>query len=365
MKAFEIIKIIEENFPLAYQESYDNAGLCIGDTIAEISGILCCIDVTEEVLDEAILKQLNMVISHHPVIFQGLKSITSRTLTERIILKAIKNNILLYSAHTNADNAIQGVNKKICDKIGLVDCKILAPAPDKLVKFVIFVPQAQAEKIRSAIFEAGAGVIGNYDCCSFNVNGNGTFRGNELTNQFVGDKNELHSEPETRIETILPSYLSKKVVSAAIKAHPYEEVAYDLYALKNNFANVGSGMIGEFSSEITLEELLFSLKNTFNAKGIRYSGVDLKPVKKIAVCGGSGSFLINEAKRQNADVFITGDIKYHQFFDADKSLSIIDMGHYESEQFTKEIFYELLIKNLSKFAVHLSEINSNPIKYFS
>lgn len=365
MTAFEIIKLFDDNFPPAYQESYDNSGLCIGDVQSEITGVLCCTDITPSVLQEAIQKKANLIISHHPLIFQGLKSLTGKSQTEQMVIDAIKNNILIYTVHTNADNVFNGVNKKICDKLGLLNCKILSPLSDKLVKLVTFVPVPHAEKVRQSIFEAGAGFIGNYDCCSFNTEGSGTFRGNETSDPFVGKKGELHTEPEIRIETILPSFLTKKVIKELIKSHPYEEVAYDIYPLKNENNTIGAGMIGELSNTISIHELLKKLRETFAAKGIRYTGKDEKPVKKIAVCGGSGSFLINEAKKHHSDVFITGDMKYHQFFDADNNLTIIDIGHYESEQFTKEIFYELLIKNLSNFAVHLSEINSNPIKYFS
>lgn len=365
MKAIEILKFLENYFPPSYQENYDNSGLCVGDVNSEITGVLCCIDITNEVLDEALDKNANLIISHHPLIFQGLKSITAKSQTEKLIIKAIKNDLLIYSIHTNADNVFNGVNKKICEKLELEECNILSPLSEKLVKLVTFVPNSHVIEVREAIFTAGAGVIGNYDCCSFNIEGIGTFRANELASPFAGEKGEVHLEPETRIEIILPSYLSKKVVEEMIKVHPYEEVAYDLIPLKNEYNKIGSGMIGELSSPKTIQELLIQIRETFNAQGIRYTGNLEKSVKKIAVCGGAGSFLINEAKKRYADVFITGDMKYHQFFEADNKLTIIDIGHFESEQFTKEIFYELLIKKLSKFAVHLSEINSNPIKYFS
>ncbi|MBN2487281.1 MAG: Nif3-like dinuclear metal center hexameric protein [Bacteroidales bacterium] len=365
MTASEIIKIIEEDFPLSLQESYDNSGLCSGDTNTEITGILCCIDVTSEVIDEAIDKKANFIISHHPLIFQGIKSVTTKTLTGQLLLKAIKNNIVLYAAHTNIDNLSIGVNHKICSILGLTDCKILLPMADKLSKLVVFVPNSHINNVRQAIFEAGAGVIGKYDCCSFSSDGYGTFRAGEGTNPFAGKPGMVHTEPETRLETILPAWLAPKVVNAIIKAHPYEEVAYDLYPMKNQFTLAGAGMIGDFNTPLKLSSLLSILREKFQAQGIRYTGNTEKNIKKVAVCGGSGSFLIGEAKKQQADVFITGDVKYHQFFEADNSLSIIDIGHYESEQFTKDIFYELLMKKISKFAVHLSEINSNPIKYYS
>jgi dinuclear metal center YbgI/SA1388 family protein len=361
----EVISILEGLSPIALQEGYDNSGLSVGNKEQEVSGILCTLDVTMEVLEEAIQKKANLIVSHHPVIFQGLKSLTGKNNVEKIVIKAIQNNIALYAGHTNFDNAFNGVNKVICNKIGLSKLKILSPLKDKLVKLVTFVPVDNAEKVRQAIFDAGAGVIGNYDSCSYNTKGEGTFRGNENTNPFVGEQSKLHKETEVRIETILPSYLQNKVITALILAHPYEEVAYDLYPLNNSYNSVGAGMIGELPDSISANKLLQLLQTEFKAKGIRFAGDDSKKIKRIAVCGGSGSFLINDAIRNKADVFITGDIKYHQFFDNHNELLIIDIGHFESEQFTKELFYEVLTKNLPKFAVHLSEIKTNPIKYFS
>ncbi len=365
MKIREIIEFIERFAPRELQETYDNSGLQVGNSENEVTGILCTIDVTQEVLDEAIEKKTNLIISHHPVIFQAIKSLTGRNASEEIIIRMIKNDIALYSAHTNIDNILQGVNSKICQKIGLTKCRILSPLSDKLIKLVTSVPTDYTERIREVIFQAGAGVIGNYDCCSYNLEGTGTFRGNENTKPFVGDKGEVHFEKESRIETILPEFLKDKVINALIQAHPYEEVAYDLYPLKNTYNQAGSGMIGELEKPIILKELLVSLKINFGSEGIKYTG-DLKTnVKKIAVCGGSGSFLISEAINNKADAIITGDIKYHQFLDNHKRLIIIDIGHFESEQFTKDIFYELLKKKISNFAVHLSEVKTNPIKYFS
>ncbi len=361
----EVISILEGLSPIALQEGYDNSGLSVGNKEQEVSGILCTLDVTMEVLEEAIQKKANLIVSHHPVIFQGLKSLTGKNNVEKIVIKAIQNNIALYAGHTNFDNTYNGVNKVICNKIGLSKLKILSPLKDKLVKLVTFVPVDNAEKVRQAIFDAGAGVIGNYDSCSYNTKGEGTFRGNENTNPFVGEQGKLHKETEVRIETILPSYLQNKVIAALFLAHPYEEVAYDLYPLNNSYNSVGAGMIGELPDSISANKLLQLLQTEFKAKGIRFAGDDSKKIKRIAVCGGSGSFLINDAIRNKAEVFITGDIKYHQFFDNHNKLLIIDIGHFESEQFTKELFYEVLTKNLPKFAVHLSEIKTNPIKYFS
>jgi dinuclear metal center YbgI/SA1388 family protein len=364
MKIKDIIQILESIAPKAYQESYDNSGLNIGNTEADITGVLCTIDVTEALLDEAIDKGDNLIIAHHPLIFHELKSITGRNTIERIVIKAIKHDIAIYIGHTNFDNIPEGVNARICEKLNIKNYSILSPLKEHLNKLVCFVPTSHAENVRNAIFEAGAGHIGNYDCCSFNSEGSGSFRGLDNSKQFVGEKGTLHFEKEVKIEVVLPRFLKSSVLSALLKVHPYEEVAYDFYALANDNNYAGAGMIGELDEYMTLSELLEILKKTFHADGIRYTGELEKRVKRIAVCGGSGSFLINEAKTQNADVFITGDMKYHQFLDNEKDLSIIDIGHYESEQFTKDIFYESVKKKMPKFAVHLSEVKTNPIKYF-
>lgn len=364
MKISEIIKILNSFAPKDLQESYDNSGLSIGNQNLEASGALCTIDVTHEVIDEAIEKKTNLIVSHHPLIFQGLKSITGRNYIEEIVIRAIKNDIAIYSGHTNFDNINTGVNRKICDVIGLQNCKILKPLENNLVKLVTFVPENHANKVRDAIFDSGAGNIGNYDCCSYNLKGEGSFRGNDETKPFIGEKGSVHFEQEIRIETILPNYLKAKVLKALISAHPYEEVAYDFYPLSNDNPQAGAGMIGSISDPVDLEELLMNLKEKFSADGIRYAGNKKYKISKIAVCGGSGSFLIKNAINEGADVFITGDVKYHQFSEVGNDLTIIDIGHYESEQFTKDIFYELLTKKIPKFAVHLSEVKTNPVNYY-
>ncbi len=365
MKVKDIVQIFESFAPKGYQEDYDNSGLSVGDPNMEVSGILCCIDITMDVLDEAVSKKANLIVSHHPLIFRGLKSITGQNYIEEIIIKAIKNDIAFYSGHTNFDNIENGVNKKIADILGLKDCCILDPLKNSLVKLATFVPVEHVEKVRQALFEAGAGTIGKYDNCSYVTEGIGSFRGGEESNPFVGNKGEIHYEKEVRIETILPSILKSKVIKALLQTHPYEEVAYDIYPLENEFHQAGAGMIGLLPEPVSLKQILEILKNKFNAQGIRYAGQKTDNISKIALCGGSGSFLIPKALQHKADVFITGDIKYHQFFDAGKDLIIIDIGHFESEQFTKDIFYEVLKKKIPKFAVHLSEVKTNPVKYYS
>jgi dinuclear metal center YbgI/SA1388 family protein len=363
MTVKEITQFIESIAPLAFQESYDNAGLIIGRVDDEVSGILITLDITEDVLNEAIAKKLSMVVAHHPIVFGGLKRFNDRNYAERCVAKAIKNDISIYASHTNLDSVFGGVNSKICDKLGVQNCRILSPVSGFLKKLVTFVPVADAEKVRLALFEAGAGSIGNYDSCSFNQNGTGTFRGNELTNPYVGEKNQLHTENEIRIEMIFSKHIQSQVISALLKAHPYEEVAYDIYPLDNEFEKVGVGMIGELAEPADEIQFLRKLKNAFGCSVIRHTELLGKPVRKVAVCGGAGSSYLGKAISQKADIFITGDFKYHQFFDAEKQIVIADIGHYESEQFTKEVFYELLTKKFPKFAIHLSATNTNPVSY--
>ena len=359
----EIISYLESVAPLSHQEPYDNAGLIIGDQDSMVTSVLITLDITEAVIDEAIETGCELIIAHHPVIFKGIKKLNGNNYVERCVIKAIKNDIAVYASHTNLDSVMTGVNAKICGKIGLTDLRILSPEKNKLLKLVTFVPQDYIDQVREAVFAAGAGQIGKYDKCSYNVEGTGTFRGGEEANPFVGEIGEFHFEKEIRFETILPSYLKTKVVNALLKFHPYEEMAYDLYPLENSLANVGAGMIGELPGAIGETDFLESLPEIFNCKVVRHTYLLGKPVKKIAVCGGSGSFLLSSAIAAGADVFISSDFKYHEFFDAEEKIVIADIGHYESEQFTKELFYELLIKKFPNFAVRLSEVKTNPVLY--
>ncbi|MDP4273497.1 MAG: Nif3-like dinuclear metal center hexameric protein [Bacteroidota bacterium] len=363
MKLKEIVSAIENYAPLVYQESYDNAGLTIGTPSQEINSALLTIDVTEEVIDEAIAKSCNLIISHHPLIFSGIKKICGNNYIERSIIKAISNKIAIYSAHTNLDSVDNGVNKKICEKLGLVNTKILEPATHQLCKLVAFVPVDYAEAVRSAIFEAGAGSIGSYDMCSYNVDGKGSFRASANTHPFVGEIGKLHFENETRIEIIFPKNLQNRITDALLHAHPYEEVAYDIYPLENTYSKAGMGMVGELPVATNELEFLKKIKNTFNIPVVRYTQLRGKKISRVAVCGGSGSFLLKDAIAAGADLYLSADFKYHQFFDADSQIVIADIGHFESEQFTVEIFYDILKKNFPTFAIYLSETKSNPINY--
>jgi len=362
MEVKSIAQIIESFAPLALQESYDNAGLLVGNPDMLTTGALLCIDVTEAVIDEAIALNVNLVISHHHLIFNGLKKITGQNEVQRCVIKAIKHDIAIYAAHTNIDNVIEGVNGRIADKIGLIRRKVLQPKQN-LLKLITFVPKLHVQRVREAIFEAGAGTFGNYDSCSFNAEGYGSFRANENAKPFVGETDKIHYEEEVKIEVILPDYLSDKVLISMIKSHPYEEPAYDIIPLRNRFDNVGSGIVGELSDSIDEEVFLQQLKTIFGIKTIRHTALRGKPISKVAICGGSGSFLIPDAIKSKADIFISGDIKYHEFFQSENKIIIADVGHFETEQFTKDIFCDIIQKKLPTFAVHISKINTNPIIY--
>lgn len=373
MKIKEIISALEEFAPLSLQENYDNAGLITGNREMEVSEAMLCLDATEEVIDEAIQTKCNLVIAHHPIVFSGLKKITGANYVERTIIKAIKNDIAIYAAHTNLDNVQQGVNKKICEKLQLKNKRVLSPVKGKLMKLFTFAPTDQSEKVREALFAAGAGTIGNYDECSFNSEGYGTFRGNDETNPFVGEKGIQHKEEETKIEVIFPSWLQHKIISALKENHPYEEVAYDVVALSNEWTTTGAGMIGELEQSMTTNDFLSFLKEKMNVKVVRHTQLTARPDKSgthdsrlttIAVCGGAGSFLLKDAIAAGANVFVTADFKYHQFFDAENKIMICDIGHYESEQFTPEIFSEVLRRKFPTFATRFTSVNTNPINYY-
>ncbi len=363
MKIADIISYLETLAPPSLQENYDNAGLLTGDPETEITGALVCLDSIEEIIDEAISLNCNLIIAHHPIIFSGLKKINGKNYIERTIIKAIKNDIAIYAIHTNLDNVRMGVNEMIARKLELLDCKILAPKKGLLKKLVTFIPTNHAEKLRQALFEAGAGHIGHYDHCSFSLEGTGSFRGDDASAPYVGEKGEEHHEPETRIEVIYPAVSERQILFALRQNHPYEEIAYDIYLLENKHPEIGAGLIGRLKHPT--DEFLFLrfVKSAMQTPSIRYTAFKGKNVERVAICGGSGSFLLQDAIAAGADVFITADFKYHQFFDADNRIVIADIGHYESEQFTIELITGLLQKKFPNFALHFTKINTNPINY--
>jgi len=364
MQIKEITSWLETVAPLRYQESYDNAGLIVGNPTTEVTGVLLCLDSIEAVIDEAIEKGCNLVIAHHPIVFGGLKRFNGRNYVERVVMKAIKQDVAIYAAHTNLDNVLKnGVNTKIAEKLGLVNTRILAPKGGTLRKLVVFCPQHAAENVRQALFGAGAGAVGDYDQCSFNLDGSGTFRALEGANPHVGAVGARHTEPERRIEVIYDRAREGGILRAMLAAHPYEEVAHDIYDLANTNQEIGSGMIGELPEAMEEGAFLRFLKDTMQTACVRHTNLLGKPVKRVAVCGGAGSFLLQSAVGQQADIFVTGDYKYHQFFDADGQIVIADIGHYESEQYTIPLFAEILTEKFPNFAVHLTEINTNPINY--
>ncbi len=355
--------------PLAYQESYDNAGLLCGDSTVAITGILCSLDCTENIVDEAIAKNCNLIVAHHPIIFSGLKKITGKNYIERTIIKAIKNDIAIYATHTNLDHVQQGVNAKICELLGLQNCKILAPKRQLLKKLTVFIPTPQATKLLDALAKAGAGQIGNYSHCSFSAVGEGSFKPNEKAKPHIGQAHQIEKVQETRIEVIFPAHAEGAVLAAMHKAHPYEEVAYFVHLLENENQTVGAGMIGELPNTMQPLEFLHHLKDKMQLKVIKHTTFCKTHVKKVAVCGGAGSFLLRNAIAAQADFFVTADYKYHDFFDAENKLVIADIGHYESEQFTKNLLQDYLQAfvnqpNRNPIPVLVALTNTNPVEYF-
>ena len=365
MKIREIVEHLEELAPLNYQESYDNSGLIVGDPQQEVYKALISLDCTEEVVDDAIAKGCNLIISHHPIVFSGLKKFTGRNYVERVVIKAIKNNIALYAIHTNLDNILGGVSSKMADKLGLENQAILRPKAGLLKKLVVYVPRTHVEEVRQAMFDAGAGAIGDYDQCSYNTAGYGTFRPLEGANPAIGELGNQERVEETKIEVIFPAQAERKILVAMFSAHPYEEVAHQIVGIDNSFSYVGSGVIGNLEEPMEESEFLAYLKEKMNLNVIRHTKTLGKKISRVAVCGGAGGFLLGDAKRSGADIFITADYKYHEFFDAEGQIIIADIGHFESEQFTQELLLDIIQKKFANFAVLLTEIDTNPIKYYS
>ncbi|KDN54352.1 Nif3-like dinuclear metal center hexameric protein [Flavobacterium seoulense] len=363
MKIKEILSVLEEMAPLAYAEDFDNVGLLVGDQNTEATGVLVCHDALENVIDEAIAKECNLVVCFHPILFSGLKKITGKNYVERSILKAIKNDIAIYAVHTALDNHKDGVNKIFCDALGLTNTKILIPKSNFIRKLVTYTIPENADKVRNALFNAGAGKIGNYEDCSFNSKGIGTYQGNEDSNPEIGERFEFIENEEIKIEVTFEKYLESKILKALFKNHVYEEVAYEIYDLQNQHQNIGLGMIGELPVEMDEKDFLLLVKEKMIADGIRHSAFRGKKIKKVAVLGGSGSFAIKNAIQAGADAFLTADLKYHQFYEAENQLILADIGHFESERYTKNYIVDFLRKKILNFAIILSEENTNPVKY--
>lgn len=364
MKVKDVIRALETWAPTSYQEQYDNARLITGNANDELKGVLITLDCIEDVVQEAIDKSCNMIVAHHPIVFGGLKSITGKNYVERTVIKAIKNDIAIYAIHTNLDNVYNGVNKKIAEIIGLSGLKVLAPKPSTLSKLVTFIPQSETQQVLDQLYKAGAGKIGNYDHCSFTTQGTGTFRPSQAANPHIGQSGQEESVQEDRIELIFASHRRGAIINALKSAHPYEEVAHYITPLSNSNQEVGAGLVGVLESEMDTIEFMRLIKQKFNLHTLRHTKTHQPKVKKIAVCGGAGNFLLPMAKGANADVYITADYKYHEFFDAEDCITILDIGHYESEVFTKELIYDYLKEKFANIALNLSEVVTNPINYF-
>lgn len=364
MRLKDLLTALDEAAPFSLQEEYDNSGIQIGHPEKEVGKALVCLDVSPLVVEEAIKESCDVIISHHPVIFKGIKRITGIQSTDKVIILAIQHDISIVSVHTNLDAVYSGVNRMLATEIGLKNLQMLEPKAGLLKKLVTYCPVEQAASVRMALFEAGSGHIGDYDCCSFNVEGHGTFRAGDQANPFVGNRHELHTEKELRIETIFPAYLEKQLIQALVASHPYEEVAYDIYRLDNFYEMAGSGMVGTFDNPLSEHEFLIALKRCLHIPCLRHSTLKGRSIRKVAVCGGSGGFLTNKALASGADAFVTAELKYNQFMDAADQLLLVDAGHYETEQFTKELLVGIIQKKLINFAVLISQVNTNPVQYF-
>lgn len=364
MKIQEIIEALEAYAPPVYQESYDNAGLLTGDANQVCTGVLCTLDCTQKVMEEARAKNCNLVVAHHPVIFGGLKKITGKNDVERTVIASIREGIAIYAIHTNLDNLYNGVSRKMAEVLGLKDCRVLQPKKGLLVKLFTYVPQDSLEKVRQAMFEAGAGKIGNYSQCSFGMEGTGTFKAEPGADPYIGEVGKLSVEKEVKLEVILPAHISTKVIAAMTAAHPYEEVAYDLVYLDNENEQVGSGITGRLEKPVSEAAFLKQIKEKFNLSLIRHTPLLQRAVQTVALCGGAGSFLIDRALAAGVDMYITSDVKYHEFFQADEKMVIADIGHWESEQYTTDLLADIIRAKFPTFAVLKSEVETNPVHYF-
>lgn len=364
MKIQDIINVLEEMAPTAYAEDFDNVGLLLGDKNETCTGVLVCHDALENVIDEAIATNCNLVVCFHPILFSGLKKITGKNYVERAVLKAIKNDIAIFAVHTALDNHKNGVNKIMCDALGLQNSKILVPKQQFIKKFTTYTTPENVEQVKKALFNAGAGAIGDYNECSFTSEGIGSYRGNENTNPTVGTAGELMHEKEIKIEVIFEKHLQNQILNALFKAHVYEQVAYQIVTLDNQHQDIGLGMIAEFETPMSEQNFLQFVKDKMQCGGIRHSALLNKQIKRVAVLGGSGSFAIAAAINQNADAFLTADLKYHQFYEAENKLLLCDIGHFESERYTKNYIFDYITKKLRNFAIILSQENTNPVKYF-
>ena len=355
---------IEGWAPLALQEDYDNAGLILGNPQATVHKALVCLDITPEVVDEAIQLHADLVISHHPAIFKGIKRINPASRLGYMIKQSLCHDIAWYAMHTNLDNTLDGVNSYLAKQLGLQTPRPLIPLKGLYGKLQVYVPSSHAEQLRQALAEAGCGISPKYDHCSFSSQGEGRLRALENARPFVGEPGQLHVEPECKIECLYPVHKTRQVMAVLLASHPYEEPAFDLMPLENTAADKGSGIIGILETPCTETAFLDRLKTLTGVPCIRHSGFKGRQIRKVALCGGSGGSFIHAACGQGADVYITGDLKYHDFTDAETGTWLVDIGHHESEQFAKQLIFNHLTKNFPNFAVSISEQGMNPVSYY-
>ncbi len=356
-----IIKNIENKYPLSLAYDWDNVGLIVGNNNMEVRKVLLTLEANEKIIDEAIENKVDLIITHHPFIFRKMNKITTDDFKGNLIYKLIKNDIAIYSMHTNFDIAFDGLNDYFMEKIGIEDCNILDTTKSEvLYKIAVYVPNTHVQKVKDALANAGAGYIGNYSNCSFSTEGVGNFKPLEGTNPFIGTKGQIESVDETKIETIVSQRLLGGAISSMINAHPYEEVAYDIYKLENKGDSVGLGRIGKLTKNTTLKDLSELIKQRLNMKHIRVVGNLDENIKKVAVVTGAGADMVKKAQRKGADVLITGDVKYHDAQDAiDMGISIIDCGHFETEDIFKDAMKKYL-DEMKEIEVIKSNININP-----
>ncbi len=364
MKLKEVVQNIEEVFQMSLAESYDNVGLLCGNPDRDVAGILVAHDALEIVVDEAIEKNLNLIVCFHPIIFSGLKTLTGKNYVEKSILKAIENKIAIFAIHTAFDNDGLGVNFGICEKLELINQQILMPKQEQLLQLSVHVPRENAVELKDALFSAGAGNVGNYDECSFTISGEGSFRPLEGANPYSGSLNEREIADEVLISVIAEKFKLNKIVAAMKSAHPYEEVAYQIVELKNENHHVGLGRFGDLETEMEAEEFLKMVKGKFGLNVIRHSNILDKKIKRVGVLGGSGASGIAAAKRAKCDAYLTGDLKYHDFFQAENEMLLCDIGHFESEQFVVHQIFDILSEKFPKFAISKSVEKTNPVNYF-
>lgn len=364
MTVQDIASALEKLAPLPFAEDFDNVGLLVGDPAMEVSGALITLDTLEPVVKEAMEKGCNLIVSFHPILFKGLKKITGATYVERVVSRAIENRIAIYSMHTALDNVSAGVNGRICDQLGLSDRNVLIPRKGSLRKLTTYVPESGRDALLEALFAAGAGEVGNYSHCSFSSPGTGSFRPGQEANPAIGTKGKTHREPEAQLHLTYTVEREKKVLGALWQHHPYEEVAYEVTALENTYQKVGMGMIGSLEEPLEARDFLEVLRQRFGTPCIRHSDLPKKKIRRVAVLGGSGAFAIDAARKAGADAFVTADIKYHEYFRAEGDLLLADIGHYETEQFTKNLLCDYLTEKIPNFAFALSGTRTNPINYF-